>query len=148
MRRRGRAGAPAIAGDPARPRRRHAALSRCRFAAAGLAATLSIAATHPAVALWDHAHGDSANTGFADVTTVPATKPSTVAGKIGTFAPGAGPVIGPDGTVYIGNQQGRLLAFHPDGSAAWHRTSRRAKSASPVVDADGSVYVVGGIRRP
>jgi hypothetical protein len=112
-------------------------------AAIALAVLASIA--RPAAALWDHAHGDSANTGFADVATLPATKPSATIGKIGTFAPGAGPVIGPDGTVYLGNLEGRLLAFHADGSPAWHRDlpSGEAIVASPVVDTDGSVYVVG-----
>jgi hypothetical protein len=55
-------------------------------------------------------------------------------------------VIGPDGTVYLGNREGELRALHPDGSAFWKRTlgpPGEAILASPVVDIDGSIYVVG-----
>ena len=59
-------------------------------------------------------------------------------------APGAGPVVGPDGTVYVGTTDGWLLAFDPDGELRWKRdTPHRGIGASPVVGGDGSVYVVG-----
>jgi hypothetical protein len=54
---------------------------------------------------WDHAHGDSANTGFARVDTAPASKPQQTV-QVGPLAPGAGPVIGPNGTVYVANMTG------------------------------------------
>ena len=61
------------------------------------------------------------------------------------FAPGAGPVIGTDGTAYVGNFHGELRAIRSDGSQAWKRTLLRGQSiiASPVIGADGSIYVVG-----
>lgn len=105
-----------------------------------LHATLALAAN------WDHAHGDATNSGYLPVATKPARGPSTTIANIGTFAPGAGPVVGPDGTVYVGNEQGVLWAFRADGSAYWHRSLSRtgeAILASPVVDTDGSIYVVG-----
>jgi hypothetical protein len=40
----------------------------------------------PAGAVWDHAHGDSANTGFARVDTAPASKPQQTV-QVGTLAP-------------------------------------------------------------
>jgi hypothetical protein len=102
--------------------------------------------TAPALAAtWDHAHGDAANSGFADVVTRPALRASATVPGLGSFAPGAGPVIGPDGTVYLGNEQGVLWALHPDGSFYWNQPlgSGQSIQASPVVDSDGSIYVVG-----
>jgi len=103
-----------------------------------------LATTVPARAAWDHAHGDGGNSGFARVDTAPAGKPHQVV-QIGTLAPGAGPVIGPSGTLYVANMDGKVLAFQPDGSPAWNRILPAGSGsffASPVVGADGSVYVV------
>ena len=102
-----------------------------------------LATTVPAAAVWDHAHGDGANTGFARVDTAPAGKPQQVV-QLGRLAPGAGPVIGPSGTLYVANIDGKVLAFQPDGSPAWNRILPSGSGsffASPVVGADGSVYV-------
>ena len=41
------------------------------------------------------------------------------ASTAGSFAPGAGPVVAPDGTVYLGNEQGKLMSFKPDGTPGW-----------------------------
>ena len=67
---------------------------------------------------------------------------------LGIFAPGAGPVIGTDGTAYVGNFHGEVRAIRSDGSQAWKRTLLRGQSiiASPVIGADGSIYVVGTAR--
>ncbi|WP_027132831.1 PQQ-like beta-propeller repeat protein [Geminicoccus roseus] len=109
-------------------------------------ASLALILAIPAQAgTWDHGHGDATNSGFADVVTKPALRPSVLVPDIGTYAPGAGPVLGPDGTVYLGNQQGELRALRPDGSLAWMRKLNHGEAilASPVVDTDGSIYVVG-----
>jgi hypothetical protein len=118
--------------------------SRSAFAPAALAGIL-LAVAFPAGAAWERAHGDGANTGFADVITAPAGKGSRTVPGLGTFAPGAGPVIAPDGTVYIGARQGKLIALRPDGSPFWSRDITRLQEilASPAVGADGSIYVVG-----
>ena len=54
-------------------------------------------------------------------------------------------MIAPDGTVYLGTEQGRLIGLHADGSASWSRQlpSPQAILASPAVGGDGSIYVVG-----
>jgi hypothetical protein len=103
----------------------------------------------PDALAWSHPHGDADNSGFADVVTAPAG-PSPINGPIavrifGTFAPGVGPVIGNNGLIYIGSEQGRLFAFRPDGTEAWRRLLLNEQSikASAVIGADGSVYVVG-----
>jgi outer membrane protein assembly factor BamB len=93
---------------------------------------------------WDHAHGDADNTGFNDVVTLPATVASGRVGGLGPYAPGAGPIIGPDGTIYLGSFDGWLRALTPTGALKWKRDTPGHKIyASPVVGADGSIYVVG-----
>src|SRR5262245_21468770 len=95
-------------------------------------------------AAWQHAHGDSANTGFAMVDTAPALTPQVQ--PLGSMAPGANPVVGANGDVYVGNLQGKLRAFHADGAPYWTRqlddSVHGGIFAAPVVGADGSIYVV------
>ena len=94
---------------------------------------------------WETAHANSANTGFARVDTARAVSPQRVT-RVGLVAPGANPVVAPDGTVYIGTVQGELRAFRADGTAYWTRQLNYSEHggihASPVVGADGSVYVI------
>lgn len=125
-----------------RPRR--CAVTRW-VAAAWLLAGTALAAVGGHAASWDHAHGDAANTGFADVVTRPALRPERTVPGIGRYAPGHGPVIGPDGTVYLADTQGNVRAFRPDGSPLWTRDIGGAYTilASPAVDADGTVHVIG-----
>ena len=85
------------------------------------------------------------NTGFVDVVTKPAGAGSTSVPGLGTFAPLAGPVVAPDGTVVLGNREGRVNALHPDGSAYWNRQlpTGQTITAAPAIGSDGSAYVVG-----
>lgn len=112
----------------------------------GLSIAMTCAAPLGAwAASWDHAHGDAANSGFLDLATSPARTPLAVIGGLGGFAPGVGPIVGPDGTVYLASTDGVLRARHPDGSAYWQRaadTAGEAFLAPPVVDSDGSIYAV------
>lgn len=110
---------------------------------AALAAAYGAFATPHALA-WERPHADGPNSGYAAVATLPAASPVTVAG-IGTFAPGAGPVIAPSGTVYLANQQGQVMSFQPDGTRGWTQqiTPGYRITASPVIDSEGAVYVIG-----
>lgn len=112
-----------------------------------LGAVVLAVMTNISYADWSYPHGDSANTGFAKQVTAPAERPMRTA-PVGALSSGAGPVVGPDGTVYIGNVYGQVLAFHPDGSPAWSRQLPEGQwvTSSPVVGADGSVYVVAETR--
>jgi hypothetical protein len=112
---------------------------------AGVTATIVALGTAGPATAWNSAHSVASNTGYADVATAPATKVPVTVPDLGTFAAGAGPVVAPDGTVYLGNQQGKLIALHADGSAAWSRdiTPGHAITASPLVAPNGWIYVIG-----
>lgn len=104
---------------------------------------MAIAPTHQATA-WEQSHSDGANSSFADVETLPAAAPAVVPG-IGTYAAGSGPAIAPDGTVYLGNKEGQLIALQADGARKWAQNITPGFSivAAPLVGSDGSIYVVG-----
>lgn len=93
---------------------------------------------------WPTAHGNPDNGGTADVLTAVARTPLANVG-LGDLAPGAGPVIAPDGTVYVGNMRGVLMSFQPDGTPGWSRDIGGFQSimSSPALGSDGSVYVIG-----
>lgn len=108
-----------------------------------LAAMLLGLAAAPAAA-WERPHADGANSGFEDVETLPAAAPAVVP-SIGTYAAGSGPAIAPDGTVYLGNKEGQLIALQADGARKWAQSITPGFSivAAPLVGSDGSIYVVG-----
>ena len=95
-------------------------------------------------AAWERPHSDGPNGGFADVDTLAAERPVTVSG-LGTFAPGTGPAIAADGTVYLGTMEGQVIALAADGTRTWAQSIDPGFSivAPPVVDSTGAVYVVG-----
>ena len=51
------------------------------------------------------------------------------------------PAIAPDGTVHIGNQNGQLYAFTPEGKLKWAVQLRGGVHTPPSVAADGTIYV-------
>ena len=57
---------------------------------------------------------------------------------------GAGPAVGPDGTVYFGTEDGdgSFYAVSSSGNMKWKATLGAAVKASPAVTSDGSVYVL------
>jgi hypothetical protein len=116
-----------------------------RFAGAfATSFTLLIAASGPSSA-WQTAHGKPDNSGTVDVDTAPAMNALPNAPRLGGLAPGAGPVIAPDGTVYVVNGRGKLMSFRPDGTPGWNRDiggSQRFVS-SPALGNDGSIYLIG-----
>ena len=110
-----------------------------------VAAVLCLTLAAAPASAWEFAHGDRDNSGFANVVTAPAGKGSVSVPGLGDFSPGAGPVVAPDGTVYLGTTQGKLIALRADGKPFWNREITRGESivASPAIASDGSVYVIG-----
>ncbi|MEZ5830474.1 MAG: hypothetical protein R3D05_04795 [Dongiaceae bacterium] len=109
------------------------------------AAALFVACSSAAAQNWYFPHFSGSNSSFfLTVQTAPAAAGSISVPNIGTFANGAGPVIGPDGTLYIGNEQGRLMAFGETGTPVWNVALSGGEGivASAMVW-NGDIYVVG-----
>jgi outer membrane protein assembly factor BamB len=121
------------------------AFSIFRIVRAGVIATLALTVTALQAAAWERPHGDGANLNFENVATSPAVSASRSVSGLGTIALGAGPVIAADGTVYLANKEGEVIALHADGTPYWRRTisSRQVIVASPAIGADGTIYVIG-----
>jgi outer membrane protein assembly factor BamB len=94
---------------------------------------------------WNHPLGDAANTCFANVRTQAAGVADARVDGLGGVRPGLGPVIGPDGTVYLANASG-LRAFSPTGELRWHGSGSGSMGTSPVVGHDGAVYCVDQVQ--
>ena len=113
---------------------------------AGILGMLAFAAASSPSTAWERPHGDGANLNFENVATARAGSlgSKTVTG-LGTFAVGAGPVIAADGTVYLGNEEGEVIALRADGTPFWRRKISGGQHivAPPVIGADGTVYVAG-----
>lgn len=110
----------------------------------GVTAIAFLIATSGPTWAWQTAHGDPDNSGFADVETAVARAPMATVPRLGGIAPGAGPVVAPDGTVYVANMRGKLMSFRPDGTPGWSRDiGGQAVLSSPALGSDGAIYVVG-----
>jgi outer membrane protein assembly factor BamB len=51
------------------------------------------------------------------------------------------PALGPDGTVYFGGRNNRVVAYSPTGSLLWSFETQGDVVSSPIVDMDGNVFV-------
>lgn len=93
---------------------------------------------------WNHPHANASCDGLLPVETRIAEQPSQVASDIGAVPMGAGPVVAPDGTVYVTSTDGTLRAFHPNGTIRWSANvgAPFGITTPAVVDPYGSVYVV------
>lgn len=54
------------------------------------------------------------------------------------------PSMGPDGTIYVGLEDGRLLALDGDGNTKWTFTTGGMITAAPAFGADGRLFVGSG----
>jgi outer membrane protein assembly factor BamB len=50
------------------------------------------------------------------------------------------PAIGPDGTIYVGSDEGTLYALNPDGTKKWAFSTWNGYFSSPAIGADGIIY--------
>ncbi len=51
-----------------------------------------------------------------------------------------GPVIDPQGQIYVGTSCGKLLAIHPQGRILWQYEATGIINTSPVIGGDGTIY--------
>ncbi len=91
---------------------------------------------------WPKFQGDTNNTGQSDYIG-PQTNSTkwtfTTSGNIQYSAP----VIGADGTIYIGNSRGVFYALNPDGTLKWSYSSVTRVYDSAVIGGDGTIYFCG-----
>ena len=103
-------------------------------------ATINTVDIGPLEGFWSKFHGDVRNTGQA------LTGNPTAGGLQWKFNASdkvvfSGPVVGKDGTVYVGSYDKNLYAINPDGSLRWMFATGDAIDATPIVDKNGVVYV-------
>ena len=54
------------------------------------------------------------------------------------------PAIGPDGTIYIGSNEGYLSALDPSGNIKWRFLANYPLQSSPMIDSTGTIYFAAG----
>jgi len=93
---------------------------------------------------WVEANGTNANSGFNAVHSPLATLDRQIwNASIGRLTQSS-PTIGPDGTIWIANANGELVAINPDGSPHRRRSLDDFILASPAVNsATNEIFVVG-----
>lgn len=94
---------------------------------------------------WPQFHADGASAGANFVATDYALRPAWEfeVGEHDFGQPVSWPVVGPDGTIYVGNLAGDMIAVEPDGTEKWRATTSLRILSSPAVAEDGTVYAVG-----
>lgn len=96
-------------------------------------------------ATWNQFRGNNLNNGFIPVQSAPAEKPIWTK-EVGPIN-GTSPVVGPTGTIYVGNEMGSLFAINPDGSTRWKKELHRGwKCSTPTVNRNGNIYVALNFR--
>ena len=121
-----------------------------------IATLLAAAFAAPAWAqTWDQAHGDSMNSGYANVKTAPATGSPLIIQNYGPFAPGAGFAIASNGYVFVGNDRGGVFGFSADGTTkpfSAQLEPGESIAGAPLIGPNDEIYVVAvkgrGTRQP
>ena len=52
----------------------------------------------------------------------------------------ASPIVGPDGTVYVGSHDSTLYAINPDGTEKWRFAAEQRIDSTPAIASDGTIY--------
>lgn len=92
---------------------------------------------------WNQFQANAASQGFAPLFNLPISSVKWVV-SVGPVV-FASPVIGNDGSIYIGNLSGELLAVSPTGSIRWKKLLDRREciiTGSPAVDRNGNIYAI------
>jgi len=59
----------------------------------------------------------------------------------GTLGEAPSPVVGADGTIYMGSDDNKLYALNPDGTLKWFYQTSRAIRSSPAMGTNGTIYI-------
>lgn len=95
------------------------------------------------MAHWRQFQANASNQGSIPLSTGPVTSFKWKI-EVGPVSFGS-PVIGNDGTIYIGNLFAELIAIAPNGTIRWKKTLDQRGSSipgSPAVDSNGNIYIV------
>jgi outer membrane protein assembly factor BamB len=137
-----------IVGGPAANRPRIGVTYKVGIAlafAGAMAAVLLLTVRHAhgqlASAPWPMFHHDLAHTGLSEYDT--SSNPGTLKWAFsGEGSIDSSPVVGADGTIYVGSENGNLYAVNPDGTQKWHlATGTSDRFSSPAIGIDGTIYV-------
>ncbi len=101
-------------------------------------AALGISYAQLASTVWPMFHHDLAHTGVSTVDTS-ATTP-TEKWRAGGYISTSSPVIGADGTIYVGSNDSNLYAINPDGTTKWTFSTGSEVDSTPAIGADGTIY--------
>lgn len=96
---------------------------------------------------WNQFQANAANQGFAPLFNMPVSSAKWQV-EVGPVA-FSSPVIGQDGTIYIGNLIGELVAVLPSGAIRWKKMLDQRGSiiaGTPAVDKNGIIYVITTFR--
>lgn len=89
---------------------------------------------------WTQFHADAPSRGTNFISTEFATRPAWIV-DVGTVVYSS-PVIGGDGTIYVGNLEGELIATNPDGTEKWRLGLGSPIMSTPAVADNGRIYVI------
>ena len=121
-------------------------MSKCLAAPAFVALTTvaSVLGARPVGAQWSMFHADPRHSGFSAAEAPgSATLAWTFSGSDSIFY--SSPVIGADGTIYMGTVTNKVVALRSDGSLLWTFVGNGSfRYSTPAIAADGSVYIGGG----
>jgi outer membrane protein assembly factor BamB len=94
---------------------------------------------------WPQFHADGSNQGSLLEATSFALRPSWEfdVGPFDDYKPLSSPVVGPNGTIYIGNLSGDIIAVNSSGTELWRATTPFRIFSTPAVAEDGTIYAVG-----
>lgn len=89
---------------------------------------------------WNQFRANDLNNGFIPVQTTLAENPIWTK-DVGPIN-GTSPVVASDGTIYVGNERGVLIAVNPDGTTKWRRELQRGwKCSTPSISDNGNIYI-------
>jgi PKD repeat protein len=108
--------------------------------------TVTVGTGGLAKSAWPKFGGNANNTGLSPYVGSQTGTPKwslTIPGVSGSYFTYTTPVIGSDGTIYIGDTASNISAINPDGTLKWETATGIASNSPFAIDVDGTIYVGG-----